>query len=133
MRGPVILHCFGACTGRPRKRRNIVAKHCFPKCFLGTQTRKQFLRNQNVSDQIQERFFFPGIKFCFRNKCFLRPKTEKPFLVDNGNVYENVSPKYNLTLSQVFRDYSVLCTLYNTGELRCNSMGTNGFKVKIEI
>ena len=33
---------------------------------------------------------------------------------------------------QVFRDYSVLFTLYNTGELSCNWMGTNGFKVNIE-
>ena len=51
---------------------------------------------------------------------------------DDGYGNENVSPKYNLALSQVFRDYSVLFTLYNTGELSCNWMGTNGFKVKIE-
>ena len=35
-------------------------------------------------------------------------------------VNENVTPKYNLALSQVFGDYSVLFTLYNTGELSCN-------------
>ena len=28
--------------------------------------------------------------------------------------------------------YSVLLTLVNKGELSCNWMGTNGFKVKIE-
>ena len=44
----------------------------------------------------------------------------------------NVSPKYNLALWQVFRDYSVLFTLYNTGELSCNWMGANGFKAKTE-
>ena len=48
-----------------------------------------------------------------------------------GYGYENVIPKYNLALSQVFRDYSVLFTLYNTGELSCNWMGTNGCKVII--
>ena len=46
--------------------------------------------------------------------------------------YQNGSPKYNLALSQVFRDYSVLFTLYNTGELFCNWMDTNGFKVRTE-
>ena len=50
---------------------------------------------------------------------------------DNGNDNKNVTPKYNLVLSQVFHDYLVLFTLYNTGELSCNWMGTNGFKVKI--
>ena len=34
-------------------------------------------------------------------------------------------------LSQVFRDYSTLFTLYNTGELSCTWMGANGFKAKI--
>ena len=31
-----------------------------------------------------------------------------------------------------YRDYSVLFTLYNTGELSCKLMGSNGFKVKTE-
>ena len=51
---------------------------------------------------------------------------------DDGYGNKNVSPKYNLALSQVFRDYSVLFTLYNTGELSYTWMGTNGFKVKTE-
>ena len=51
---------------------------------------------------------------------------------DDGYGKENGSPKYNLALSQVFRDYSVLSTLYNAGELSYNWMGTNGFKVKTE-
>ena len=37
-----------------------------------------------------------------------------------------------LALSQVFRDYSVLFTLKNTGELSRNWITTNGFKVKSE-
>ena len=49
---------------------------------------------------------------------------------DNGDVDENVTPKYNLALSQVFRDYSVLFVLWNTGDLSCNWMGTNGFKLE---
>ena len=51
---------------------------------------------------------------------------------DDGYGNENVSPKYNVArLSQVFRDCcSVLFTLYNTGKLSCNWMGTSGFKVK---
>ena len=36
----------------------------------------------------------------------------------------------NLSLSQVYRNYSVLFALYNTGELSCYWMDTNGFKVK---
>ena len=51
---------------------------------------------------------------------------------DDAYGNKNCSPKYNLALSQIFRDYSVLLTLYNTGELSCNWMGTNGFKVKTE-
>ena len=51
---------------------------------------------------------------------------------DDGYGNKNVSPKYNLALSQVFRDYSVLFTLYSTGKLSCNWMSTNGFKVKTE-
>ena len=51
---------------------------------------------------------------------------------DDGYGNKNVSPKYNLALSQLFRDYSVLFTLCNTGELSCNWMGTNGLKVKTE-
>ena len=51
---------------------------------------------------------------------------------DDGYSNENVSPKYNLALSQVFHNHSVLFILYNTGELSCNRMGTNGFKVKSE-
>ena len=51
---------------------------------------------------------------------------------DDGYGNENVSPKYNLAPSQVFRDYSVMFTLYNASELSCNWMGTNGFKVKTE-
>ena len=51
---------------------------------------------------------------------------------DDGYGNENVIPKYNLALWQVFRSYSVLFTFYNTGELSCNWMGTNGFKVKTE-
>ena len=51
---------------------------------------------------------------------------------DHGYGNENVITKYDLALSQVFRDYSVLFTLYNTAELSCNWMGTNGFKVKTE-
>ena len=27
--------------------------HCFPKCFLGAQTRTHLLRKQDVSEQIQ--------------------------------------------------------------------------------
>ena len=46
---------------------------------------------------------------------------------DDGYGNENVIPKYNLAQSQDFHDYSVLFTLYNTGELSCNRMGTNGF------
>ena len=49
---------------------------------------------------------------------------------DDGYGNENVIPKYNLALLQVFRNYSVLFTFNNTGELSCNWMGTNGFKVK---
>ena len=45
----------------------------------------------------------------------------------DGYSNENAIPKYNLALSQVFRGYSVLFTLCNTGELSCNWMGTNGF------
>ena len=33
---------------------------------------------------------------------------------------ENITPKYNLALSQVLSNYSVLLTLYNTGEVFCN-------------
>ena len=61
----------------------------------------------------------------------LRPWVES-LSKDDGYGNENVGPKYNLALSQVFRDYFVLFTLYNTGELSCNWMGTNSFKVKIE-
>ena len=50
---------------------------------------------------------------------------------DDGYGNENVSQKYNLALSQVFRD-AVLFTFYNTGELSCNWVDTNGFKVKTE-
>ena len=28
----------------------LLGKHCFPKCFLGAQTRKHLLRKQNLSD-----------------------------------------------------------------------------------
>ena len=42
----------------------------------------------------------------------------------SGN--ENVSPKYNLALSQVFREFSILFTLSNKGELSCKWMGANG-------
>ena len=52
---------------------------------------------------------------------------------DNDYGNENVSPKYNLGLSQVFREYSILFIAYNTGELSSNWMGTNRFKVKTEI
>ena len=55
-----------------------------------------------------------------------------PLSKDDGYGNENVIPKHNLALSQVFRDYSVLFTLYITGEPPCNWMGTNGFKVKTE-
>ena len=55
-----------------------------------------------------------------------------PYCKDDGYGNENVSPKYNLALSQVFPDYSVLFTLYSKGELSCDWMGTNGFKVKRE-
>ena len=51
---------------------------------------------------------------------------------DDGYGNEKGGPKYNLALSQVFCDYSVLFTLYNAGELSYNWMGTNGFKVKTE-
>ena len=51
---------------------------------------------------------------------------------DDGYGNENGSPKYNLAISQVFRDYSVLFNLHNTSELSCNWMGTNGFKDKTE-
>ena len=46
---------------------------------------------------------------------------------DNGNG----TPKYNLALSQVFRNYPVLITMSNTGDLSYNCRGTNGFKVEI--
>ena len=51
---------------------------------------------------------------------------------DDGYGNKNVSPKYNLALSQVFRNYIFLFTLYNTVELCCNWMGTNGLRVKTE-
>ena len=44
----------------PSNEETMLPKHCFRKCFLGTQTRKQLLRKQNVSEQIQKHF-------CFRN------------------------------------------------------------------
>ena len=40
------------------------------------------------------------------------------------NVNANVTPKYNL-----FGDYSVLFTLYNTGELSCNCGRRGGLRV----
>ena len=52
---------------------------------------------------------------------------------ENGYGKESVIPKYNLALSQVFRNYSVLFTLYNTFELSRNWICTNGFKVKAEM
>ena len=53
---------------------------------------------------------------------------------EDGYSNKNGSPKYNFALSQVFRNYSVLFTQHNTvtGELSCNWMGINGFKVKTE-
>ena len=39
---------------------------------------------------------------------------------DDGYGNENVSPKYNFALSQIFGEHSVLFTLYNTGELSCS-------------
>ena len=67
--------------------------------------------------------------FCLR----LRVVILGSFSKNNGDGNENVIPKCNLTQSQVFGDYSAfLFTLYNTGELSCNWMGTNGFNVKIE-
>ena len=47
--------------------------HCFPKCFLGAQTRKHLLKKQDVSEQIQK-------PFCFRNKRFLGLQTGKHLL-----------------------------------------------------
>ena len=47
--------------------------HCFPKCFLGAQTRKHLLKKQDVSEQIMK-------PFCFRNKCFLGLQTGKHLL-----------------------------------------------------
>ena len=44
---------------------------------------------------------------------------------------ENLIPKYNFAPWQLFREYSALFTLYNTGELSCNWMATTDFKVKI--
>ena len=77
----------------------------------------------------------PPFQCCFKK----RPKVCTVFCItlerlskDDGYGNENVSPKYNLALSQVFPDYSVLFTLYSTGELSCDWMGTNGFKVKTE-
>ena len=55
---------------RSQTMKHCCGKHCCPKCFLGAQTRKQ-----NVSEQIQKHFCFPGSKCCFRNKCFLGPQT----------------------------------------------------------
>ena len=43
--------------------------------------------------------------------------------MDNGNVIENVSPKYNLALSQVFRDYSVLFTFICTTQVNYPGTG----------
>ena len=42
---------------------------------------------------------------------------------ENGNGNENVTTKYNLALTQIFRDYSVFFTFYYTGELSWNWMG----------
>ena len=44
---------------------------------------------------------------------------------DNGN--ENVTPKYNLTVTQVFRDYSVLFTLYNMANYPVTGDGCERF------
>ena len=54
------------------------------------------------------------------------------FRKEDSNVSENVTPKYNLALSQVFRDYSVLFSLYNASDLSCYWTGMNGSKIKIQ-
>ena len=70
-----------------------------------------------------------------------RVREIRKFNKDNGNVNKNVTPKYNLAHSQVFREYSVLFTWYNR-ELKharfwdadgyCYWMGTNSSKAQLE-
>ena len=46
-------------------------------CFHAAQTGKHLLRTQNVSEQNQKHFLFPGHKICVRNKCCARGQTGK--------------------------------------------------------
>ena len=56
--------------------------------------------------------------------CACPPADIVPLIKDDDYGNKNVIPKYNLALSQVFRDYSPLFTLYNIGELCCNWVRT---------
>ena len=52
------------CKG-PGKRGHIVAHHV----SWAAQTGKHLLRTQNVSEQNQKHFLYPGHKICVRSKC----------------------------------------------------------------
>ena len=60
-------------TKGPGKRGHIVAHDV----SWAAQTGKHLLRTQNVSEQNQKHFLYPGHKICVRNKCCARGQTGK--------------------------------------------------------